>query len=500
MKRALITALTSACVFCISMLGQTGTKLGGLVLPGNTWNQHPFAIFDSTSNVYRYYWSCGNTDGICVGQVTLSGVSSYLGQAATVNSQVCDLQDPGVVKFNNTYYLYAEGDQHGPSGDGCLTNNEHAAIYGFSSSDGVHFSALNNGNPVLQLPPDAQLCWTCYTGHGLAGPTPVVMGLGTSNPFIRLYYWYQAPGYGLISNGNGIESVDSTNGETFVSWGNPGSTERVILTQGYWQQVKRVGLYGDYPMVMTVNNGGGSYTLVSSGYSDQYWTWENGNQPFSVTPSAGYAPHLESDVTGLLLDTNSTPVTVPKLNSGEQLNLDWDNGATLGNSFIYRGSTTGLNLFPDLNKDPAPWINEFIPSSYPNNQGVQQTFYVQGVDYASGSAITYLQPFLSNSSNLSNLTNSCHVLYASSNNTLYLDSSAGNFSWVGSQPFGGSWSGSNSNGVCQVNSWSTSVSGNYLTLTVNWTFLQNLTWWEFASATNATGNSPWLTNGLTWIY
>jgi hypothetical protein len=101
---------------------------------------------------------------------------------------------------------------------------------------------------------------------------------------------------------------------------------------------------------------------------------------------------------------------------------------------------------------------------------------------------------------MSNLTNSCHLLYDSSNNTLYLDNSAGDFSWVGSQPYGGSWSGSNSNSVCQVNSWSTSTSTYYLTLTVNLTFLENSTWYEFASATNAAGSSAWVTNGLTWVY
>jgi hypothetical protein len=249
---------------------------------------------------------------------------------------------------------------------------------------------------------------------------------------------------------------------------------------------------------MTIQDGATNDEFVSaiSGFSDQDWTCEYSCAEFSATSIDNYPAHLESDPTGLLLDTNQSQISVSSLNGGEQLNLDWDSSGTN----LYRGSTPGLNLFPDLVNDAVPWINEFIPSSYPNNTGATQTFYIVGQDEFGGSAMTYLQPFLSNTSDMSGLTNSCHLLYASSNNTLYLDSAAGDFSWVGSQPFGGSWSGSNSNTtVCQVNSWSTSVSTYYLTLTVNVTFLEDSTWYEFASATNAIGSSPWLTNGLSWI-
>jgi hypothetical protein len=146
--------------------------------------------------------------------------------------------------------------------------------------------------------------------------------------------------------------------------------------------------------------------------------------------------------------------------------------------------------------DPVPTVIEFIPSG----TGATQTFTVQVEDYRGGSAVTYLQPFLSTSSTLSTTANSCHVEYVASANALYLDSSAGNFSWVGSQPYGGSWSGSSSNGICQVNSWSTSISGNYLTLFFNLTFPTAGTWYEFVDASNATGNTPWVTNGLTWSH
>lgn len=509
-KSAVITAIVAATILNWSAWGQTGISNGASVtslnVSGTRWNQHPISIYNSSSGVYLYYWNCGNSsqDGICVGQRTPGGTVSNVTQAIFTNSSVCDIQDPGVVLFNGTYYLYAGGIT-GTSISTCnnknAAGNQHAAIYAWQSSDGHSFTALNNGNPVVQTADDANNCAThCYTGHGINGPTPVVMAECSC---IRLYYWYDAAGNGVISGGTGIESQDSTDGVTF-------GNERAILPYGYWPQIRKSGLYGDYPLVMTflnnsgVGNGTGFVTAVSSGFSDLYWTCQyscNGFTATSLTQPANYAPSLESDLTGTLLDTSQNALSLSGLNSGQQLYLDWDNNVVANSgSYIYRGSTTGSNLFPDLTSDPAPWPVSFIPSSYPQNQGITETFYAQAADYAGGSAILYLQPFFSNSSDLSNLNNSCHILYASSNNTLYLDRSAGDFNWVSSQQSGGSWSNSNSNTVCQINSWSTSTSGNYLTLTVNVTFLQQLTWYEFASATNATGSSPWLTNNLTWSY
>lgn len=156
--------------------------------------------------------------------------------------------------------------------------------------------------------------------------------------------------------------------------------------------------------------------------------------------------------------------------------------------------------------DPVPTSIEFIPGCYPCSSGpagTAQQFTIQVEDNVGASAIQYVQPFLSSTPDLSSTQNSCHLYYAASNNTLYLDSKDGNFSWVGSGVQGGSWTGLASNGVCQVNSWSTSMSGNYLTLYVSLTFtLPNppnpYTWYYYLSATNATGSSPWGTNGLSW--
>ena len=314
----------------------TGTDQGGLVLPGNTWNQHPFGIMDYTTGVFRYFWSCGNPDGICVGHATSS--QTFLdGEPVSVNNpspSVCDIQDPGIVKFNGTYYLYAAGIVPGaPPNAGCNgTGNEHAAIYAFSSSDGVHFSPLNGGHAVIQVSVDP--CYTCYTGHGINGPSPVVMGAGT---FIRVYYFINAPGYNVVSGASGIEAQDSYNGVTF-------SNERAIMANGaYWPSVKRVGLHGDYPMVMTFTNGSGAFTATSSSSGDTSWTIGNKGASISTTPAYSYPPRLESDQTGLFLNANGGAFTSPV--SG-QVNFDWDNGVGfVFGTRIYRGSGIAAQFF-----------------------------------------------------------------------------------------------------------------------------------------------------------
>lgn len=339
MKRAILTALTSAILFTSPIWSQTinGTNQGGLVLPGNTWNQHPFGIMDYSTGVFRFYWSCGNPDGICVGHAT--SLTFYDSEPVSVNNappSVCDIQDPGIVKFQGTYFLYAAGITPGaPPNAGCNNEqgagNEHAAIYAFTSSDGVHFSPANNGNPVIQVPGDP--CWTCYTGHGINGPSPVVMGSGS---FIRVYYFINAPGYGVISTG--IEAMDSSDGLHF-------SNERAIMTSGYWPCVKRVGLFGDYPMVMTYTTGSGAMTATSSSSSDTFWTIGNGGSPISANPAYGYPPRLESDETGLFLNANGAAFTSPV--SG-QINFDWDNGANgvpLFGTRIFRGLGNAAQFF-----------------------------------------------------------------------------------------------------------------------------------------------------------
>lgn len=133
--------------------------------------------------------------------------------------------------------------------------------------------------------------------------------------------------------------MDSYDGVNFFN-------ERQIMTFGYWPSVKRVGLNGDYPMVMTVNTGNGPMAYTSSVFNDTSWTAGNGGAPISTNPSTqnGYSPRLESDETGRFLQANGAPFTSPV--SG-QFNLDWDNGAVVGipNSRIFRGTGNAAQFF-----------------------------------------------------------------------------------------------------------------------------------------------------------
>ena len=242
---------------------------------------------------------------------------------------VCDIQDPSVVKFSGTYYLYAAGIRRrspGCPGSG-NTGNEHAAIYAFSSSDGVSFSPLNCGNPVIQVPADPS-CYTCYTGKGIGFPSAVVMGSGS---FIRVYFHHSAPGYGQVDDG--IEAMDTYDGVSFFN-------ERYI-TDGWGPSVKRVGLSGDYPMVMTKSTGSGNMAATSSWSSDTSWTVGNGGMPISTSPTAGYAPTLQSDETGLFLQGGGAAFTSPV--SG-QVNLLWGNNFTNG-SRLFLGTGNAAQFF-----------------------------------------------------------------------------------------------------------------------------------------------------------
>lgn len=156
-------------------------------------------------------------------------------------------------------------------------------------------------------------------------------------------------------------------------------------------------------------------------------------------------------------------------------------------------------------QDPVPTAIEFIPSCYASGcsggpSGSPQQFTIQVEDDAGASAITHVQPFLSSSPDFSSFNNSCHLEYQAGNQTLSLDDSSGDYSWVGygTQDGTGGWVNNNANGVCQVNSWSVTRSGNYLTLNISLTFQTTGTWYYYMSATNATGNSAWVTNGLSW--
>lgn len=331
MKRTTVfAAATAAILLTASARGQTlsGTQQGGFTNPDGNWNHHPVGFMDYSTGVFRVYWSCGNPDGICAGHST--GISYYDGQPVSINSfsAVCDIQDPSVVKFNGTYYLFAGGIAAGSPGCPNAGNhdNEHAAIYAFSSSDGLSFSPLSN-NPVIKVAADPS-CYTCYFGHGIGFPSAVVMGSGS---FIRLYFHRSSPGYGLTDDG--IEAMDTYDGQNFFN-------ERYI-GNGWAPSVKRVGLNGDYPMVMSYNTGAGPMVATSSSWDDTVWTVGNGGLPISTSPTAGYAPGLESEETGLYLNANGAHFTSPV--SG-QVNFMWNNNVSPG-SRIYRGQGNAAQFF-----------------------------------------------------------------------------------------------------------------------------------------------------------
>ncbi len=288
--------------------------------------------------VFRIYWGCGQPDGLC-DEYAANGHTYFSSEPVSVTNpapSVCDIQDPGAVLFKGTYYMFAEGIKPGaPPNAGCNNEagagNEHAAIYEFTSGDGVNFSVANNGNPVIVPSPDQPSpCWTCYVGHGYFGPSPVVMESGS---LMRVYFTQNVPGYGIAGGANGIVSLDTTNGTTF-------SNPRLIMAGAYWANVKRVGLYnGDYPMVMTYNYGGNAYASTSSTTSDAFPA-PPGVQ-IATNPTWDEAPTLESDEYGLFLNANGGAFSHPV--SG-QMNFWWGGSATTG-KYIWAGETSAAHFF-----------------------------------------------------------------------------------------------------------------------------------------------------------
>src|SRR5678816_976154 len=61
MRKAFFAALATATWFTSSAWSQTisGSVQGGLTNADGLWNHHPFALNDSSTGVFRFYWSCG---------------------------------------------------------------------------------------------------------------------------------------------------------------------------------------------------------------------------------------------------------------------------------------------------------------------------------------------------------------------------------------------------------------------------------------------------------
>ena len=369
--KSLIRAAAITAIFlAIPCWGQTicGVEQRGLTNPNGSWNGLSHQIIDYSNGLFRIYWSCGNPDGICVGhaltatypraalqrnncatccgfppEVEASGITDHLGsldretqqsvllrpptqfdgEPISVNNvlpAVCDIQDPTVVRYKGAYYLFAGAVPAGSLGCG-VSGNEHAMIYSFSSPDGLSWSPLNGNNSVIAVPADPG-CYACYAGHGNWSPSAVVMGSGS---FIRLYYSQEAPGYGP----SGILSMDTYDGVNFFN-------QRLILRDAWAACVKRVGLAGDYPMVMTYRTNFGDFAATSSLSSDLSWTVGNGDSPIITSPAAGYPPTIDGDQTGLFGGGSKSGAM------SRQVDLWWPAGFP---SRIYRGQANAAQFF-----------------------------------------------------------------------------------------------------------------------------------------------------------
>jgi hypothetical protein len=287
---------------------------------------------DHTTGAFRVWWSCGTPDGICYGTGTSLGWQ-YVNQPLAVRfgaaQGICDLQDPAVVYFNGSYYLYASGIPAGTPGCPGLGNsgNEHASIYGFISKDGENsWSILNSGDPVIKISTDPG-CYACYTGHGNWTPSAIVMQHGS---LIRVYHSQNT--YGV--DPDGIYAMDSYDGANFFG-------RRVILGQGQWEPVvKKVGTSGDYPLVMTFVAGspGVPWTATTNGPDDTSWTIGNNGSPVRLWPPSPWVS-IEGDESGRLIDTEGRYFTGAA--TGE-ITFWWSSGWPAA---IYRGPGNTARFF-----------------------------------------------------------------------------------------------------------------------------------------------------------
>ncbi len=278
--------------------GRIWDELSGFHNPSDRWNTTSSAMADHITGTFRVWWSCGKPDGICYGVAGSDGaeyVSEPLIAGYGPALDICDLQDPTVVYFKGAYFLYASGIPAGTPGCPGQGNsgNEHASIYGFTSNDGGDtWSILNGGNPVIHISSDPG-CFGCYSGHGNWTPSAIVMQSGS---LIRVYYSQNTNG---AAPPDGIYAIDSYDGTSFVD-------PRVILGQGQWEPVvKKVGIFGDYPLVMTYVAGSPAFpwTATANGPNDTSWTIGNHGSPVSLWPPSPFVS-LEGDETGRLIDTS----------------------------------------------------------------------------------------------------------------------------------------------------------------------------------------------------
>ena len=257
-----------------------------------------------------------------------------------------------MVKFTfngvTSFYLYAEGEPVGSPY--CLvSDNEHAAIYGFQSSNGINWSPLNYGQPVLQVPSGVT-----YTGSGLFMPSAIASKLGGNTPIsgngsclpgvrpveVVLYYSQTTDNASGVSP-DGIYAARSQDGVNFNTESlGPGASPLIPSVGAQWQpSVKKIGPSGaDLPLVMILST---AYGTVSTAIQTSPCAgWEPvvllGGGLFA--PSAVYGK-LEGDGSGRWIDTLGNYVT-----QGDAVNIWWDSGP-YGSSYLYKGPASTTTFF-----------------------------------------------------------------------------------------------------------------------------------------------------------
>ena len=327
-----------------------GAVQSALHPPGNAWNFRIADLQEPSGGVVRLWWSCGiNTNPvnptICYGE-KVSNQFQYVGSDIVgVSYGLCDIADPTVVKFNGYYYLYASAIKSGTSP---CPSGVQGNVFGFVSSDARSWTILNNGNPVItsldpaysDSQPSAivmQYSYACSAGSWAASPT---------TPFIRVYY---TAGSDIGDPGYSRFAADTYDGSSFAAHVGPGGIQGILrgygpLRGGWWPNVKRVGVFGDYPLVMSYAGPDANYTAVTSGApSDFNWLGANAGHIQYFSPLAFTPGSLEGLGDGTLVDSNGSPFYGYPSGS---VYLWWSTGKYKWPTPIYRGPSSTLAVFP----------------------------------------------------------------------------------------------------------------------------------------------------------
>jgi hypothetical protein len=193
--------------------------------------------------------------------------------------------------------------------------------------------------------------------YGIGQPSAIVMQYsytciggswftGQATPFIRIYHTQSAsqpdPGYSLFAK-------DSYDGVNFSAHVGPGGIQGIlrgsaIQFNGWWPNVKKVGTFGDYPLVISYSGPFGQYTAATNGSpSDFNWIGGNGGSLLSFSPASTTSASLDGIADGTLIDTNGGQFFG---NPSGQVNFWWSAGSVTFPTPIYLGQAATGTYFP----------------------------------------------------------------------------------------------------------------------------------------------------------